>query len=152
MNEELSYWQPLPANGYVTVKLHPGHTGSAAASMGTQNVAPRGFVREHSHVDQEEIIFVLEGRGTALIEGERHPMVPGACLFLGKGVRHSFINDGDVDLRFTWTIMPGQGLHEYFSSIGRPRIPGEPAPEPFQRPDDDAAILKRTGFNAYGKD
>ncbi len=146
--EERSYWQPLPANGYVTVKLRPQDTGSEAASMGTQNIAPGGFVREHAHLDQEEIIYVLEGRGTALIDGERHLMAPGAAFFLGKGVRHSFINEGDRDLRYTWTITPGHGLHEFFASIGRPRHPGEPAPTPFARPDDATAIESRTGFAA----
>lgn len=146
LSEELSYWQPMPANGYVTVKLRPQDTGSEAASMGTQNVAPGGFVREHAHPEQEEIIYVLEGRGTAIIAGERHAMVPGAALFLGKGIRHSFINEGEQDLRFTWTIMPGRGLHEFFAAIGRPRHPGEPAPAPFARPGDAAAIESRTGF------
>ena len=146
--DELSYWQPLPANGYVTIKLRPQDTGSDAVSMGTQNVAPGSFVREHSHVNQEEIIFVLEGKGTAVIEGKRHPMLPGVTLFLGKGVVHTFINEGDSDLRFSWTIMPGHGLHEYFAAIGRPRQPGEPAPAPFARPSDDATISRRTGFAA----
>jgi len=144
--DERSYWQPLPANGYVTVKLRPQETGSNAASMGTQNIAPGSFVREHSHVDQEEIIFVLEGKGTAVIGGERHPMVPGVTLFLGRGVGHTFINESDCDLRFSWTIMPGRGLDEYFAAIGRPRQPGEPAPAPFARPSDDAIIARRTGF------
>ncbi len=143
-----SYWQPLPANGYVTILLTPTDTGSDAASMGTQNIAPGGHVRKHSHVSQEEIIHVLEGKGTAMIEGERHPMTPGSVFFLTRGTRHSFVNDGDCDLRYTWTIMPGHGLHEFFAAIGRPRHPGDSAPLPFPRPGDALALAleARNGF------
>ena len=145
-----SYWQPKPANGYVTIKLTPEDTGSNSASMGVQSVAPGGFVREHSHSDQDEIIYVLKGRGTAIIDGKRNAMIPGMAFFLPRIVRHSFINDGDEDLLFTWTIMPGHGLEEFFASIGKPRRPGDPPPDPFERPSDVAAIEARTGF-APGK-
>jgi len=141
-----SYWQPVPANGWVTIKLAPADTGSDTASMGEQCVAPGGHVREHAHPDQEEIIHVLEGRGTAVIDGVRHPMAPGDAFFLGKGVRHSFLNAGEGGLRFSWTIMPGRGLHEFFAAIGRPRRVDEPAPAPFERPADVLAIEARTGF------
>ncbi|MGD9944410.1 MAG: cupin domain-containing protein [Burkholderiaceae bacterium] len=147
---ERSYWQPQPANGFVTINLTPPDTGSASASMGTQSIAPGGFVREHSHVDQEEIIYVLEGTGTAVVDGVRHDMAPGTAFFLGRGVRHSFINEGVDSLLYTWTIIPGHGLHEFFASIGRPRIPGEPPPQPFARPADVAAIEAQTGFSSAG--
>jgi len=39
--------------------------------------------------------------------------------------------------------MPG-GLQDFFEQIGRKRSPGEPAPEPFPRPDDVAEIEART--------
>lgn len=141
-----SYWQPEPANGYVTIHLTPETTLSATAAMGEQVVAPGGRVREHAHVDQEEIIFVLSGRGTALAEGVSHPMTPGTALFFRKGVRHAFVNDGDDDLHFAWTIMPGHGLHAFFAAIGRPRLPGQPAPAPFPRPADVLQVEAMTGF------
>ena len=147
-NEERSYWQPMPANGYVTVKLTPQDTGSDSASMGIQCVADGGYVREHSHTSQDEIIYVMKGQGTAIINGEHHAMTPGAAFFLPRGVRHSFVNNGHDELLFTWTIMSGHGLHEFFAAIGRPRRPGEPAPAPFERPNSVAAIEVRTGFTA----
>ena len=143
---ERSYWQPEPANGYVTIHLTPGDTGSGTAAMGVQCVAPGGRVREHAHVAQEEIIFVLSGRGTAVLDDGPRAMVPGSAFFLHPGQRHAFVNDGEEDLVFTWTIMPGHGLHEFFASIGRPRVPGTAAPAPFARPAEVAAIESRNGF------
>jgi hypothetical protein len=39
----------------------------------------------------------------------------------------------------TWMYLP-PGLDDYFAAIGRPRQPGEPGPEPFERPADVHAI------------
>lgn len=141
-----SFWQPVPANGYVTVKLRPEDTGCGAAAMGMQTVGVGGFVREHAHPDQDEIIFVLEGEGVAVVDGSRHPMNRGCAFLLRSNVRHSFINTGAGELTFTWTIMPGFGLSEFFESIGRPRQEGEAAPQPFERPRNIAEIEAQTGF------
>jgi hypothetical protein len=37
-------------------------------------------------------------------------------------------------------------LDYFFAAIGRPRRPGEPAPEPFERPADVHAIEARIGY------
>jgi hypothetical protein len=48
-------------------------------------------------------------------------------------------------MTFVWVMTPG-GLDRYFAEIGRPRTPGEPAPEPFPRPANVAEIEARTVF------
>ena len=50
-----------------------------------------------------------------------------------------------MPLKFTWTFLP-PGLDQFFAGIGRPRHPGEPAPEPFERPADTLVVEERTGF------
>ena len=45
-----------------------------------------------------------------------------------------------------WVIAPG-GLETFFEAVGRPRIAGEPAPEPFARPADVVDIERRLGMN-----
>ena len=146
-NNEVAFWQPVPANGHVTIKIQPKHIGGDVASMGTQTVGVGGYVREHAHPDQDEIIFVLEGEGVAIIEDVRYDMKPGAAFFLPRNVRHSFVNRGDAELTFTWTVMPGFGLPEFFEKIGRAKLDGEPAPAPFDRPMDVEAIEKAAGFS-----
>ena len=51
----------------------------------------------------------------------------------------------DEPMTFLWILMPG-GLDDFFAQIGRPRTPGEPAPEPFPRPENVAEIERRTVF------
>jgi quercetin dioxygenase-like cupin family protein len=143
--EGQSYWQPRWANGYSIVKLSPKQAGPADLAMGVQVIAPGGFVREHSHTPNREILFCFEGKGTVLVDGVPHPFVPGTTVYASPGVRHKIINDGPGELKMTWTYLP-PGLDEFFAAIGRPRRPGEPAPAPFDRPADVHAIEARTGY------
>ena len=145
-NEAVTYWQPVPANGHIEVIFAP-HLARMEhpIGFGTQTVAAKGHVREHAHDRNEEVIYVLSGKGRAVIEGIDHPMVPGAAFFIGKNDRHMFINEGDGDLKFVWLLVPN-GLEDFFRLIGRPRAPGELAPTPFPRPENVLQIERQTVF------
>ena len=146
-DEGVSYWQPKPANGHVTIKVSPENCTSNLVTMGVQVVAPNGcYVREHWHSRNEEILFCFEGRGTIFVDGTAHAFVPGTTAYLGRWVKHKILNeDPERPLKFTWTYLP-PGLDQFFAAIGRPRVAGEPAPEPFDRPTDVLTIEKQTGF------
>ena len=144
-NEGPSFWQPVPANGHVEVKVEGGRDGMSDFDCGVQELAPGSYVREHAHDRNEELIFVFEGEGEATVEGEKHPMVPGTVLYLAKNSPHLFQNTGDGPMRFFWTLMPG-GLAPFFQAIGRPRTADEPAPPNFPRPVDVAEIERKTVF------
>jgi hypothetical protein len=60
--EGQSYWQPIWANGYSIVKLSAKHAGPDNLAMGTQVIAPGGYVREHSHTPNQEILFCFAGK------------------------------------------------------------------------------------------
>jgi quercetin dioxygenase-like cupin family protein len=143
-DEGESFWQPVWANGYSTVKISP-RSGVENLTMGVQVIAPGGYVREHSHTPNQEILFCFAGRGTIIVDGVPHPFVPGTTVYAGPGVSHKIINDGADELKMTWTYLP-PGLDEFFAAIGRPRQLGEPAPEPFARPADAHAIEARSGY------
>lgn len=143
-DEGRSFWQPVPANGYVELKVIE-QAGGNRFDCGMQSVAAGGFVREHAHSDHNELILVYQGSGKALINGEEHIMQPGTALYLKPEHSHKFVNTGDEELRFFWVLMPG-GLSEFFQTIGRERAPGEDAPEPFARPENIAEIEARTVF------
>lgn len=141
-----SFWQPVPANGFVRCLLDAASTGSETPfAMGTQTVAPGCHVREHLHDANEEVIFVLEGEGEARTAGEVHPMRAGTIFFFPRDRPHAFHNTGPGPMTFAWIIMPG-GLETFFARIGRPRTAGEPAPEPFARPENIRQIEAETVF------
>jgi quercetin dioxygenase-like cupin family protein len=150
-----SYWQPVPANGYVRNLFSQAALGASSDfSMGTQTVAPGCFIREHMHAREEEIIYVVEGRGVARVEGMEHPIEKGSAVFIGRNRKHHFLNPHPEPMTFLWVLLPG-GLDRFFAEIGRPRQPGEPAPEPFPRPENIAEIEARTVFgwvdNSYDR-
>ncbi len=145
-NSTESYWQPVPANGFVEVHVSKHRTQTHTPfESGVQEVSVDGFVREHAHSDHEELILVYSGTGAAVIEGEEFPMQPGTTLYLSPREKHKFVNQGTEPLRFFWVLMPG-GLSDFFKAIGKPRTGGEPAPAPFPRPHDVGQIEADTVF------
>ncbi len=141
-----SFWQPVPANGYIRNIFSQALLGAATDyAMGTQTIPPGCFIREHTHAVNEEVIFVLDGRGVARIEGIEHPLEKGSSVHVGRNVKHHFLNPHTEPMTFLWFIVPG-GLDRFFAEIGRPRREGEPEPEPFPRPDNIAEIEARTVF------
>lgn len=143
------FWQPVPANGFVRCILSAAEIGAETPfAMGTQTVDPGCFVREHVHPENEEVIFVLEGEGEALLDGkDRVPMRKGTCFFLGKNRPHRFQASEAGPMTFLWLIMPG-GLETFFGRIGRERQPGDPQPPNFPRPADVLQIEAETVFGA----
>jgi quercetin dioxygenase-like cupin family protein len=151
-NERESYWQPVPANGHIDIALAPHIVGmDNPFGMGTQSVAPGGYVREHTHDRNEEAIYVIEGQGRAVINGHEHNIGPDSAIFIPKNARHMFINDGETQLRWVWLIVPN-GLEDFFRLIGRPRKQGDRVPVNFPRPDNVLEIERQTVFGADLKD
>ena len=147
-----SHWQPVPANGHIEVVFAPDRVAmDHPIGLGTQTVAVGGHVREHAHDRHEEVVYVVSGRGRAVIDGETHPMVPGSAFFIGRDRRHMFVNEGEAEITWMGLIVPN-GLEDVFRLIGRPRRDGEPDPEPFARPADILEIERRTVFASPSAD
>ena len=149
MEEALSYWQPLPANGYSDIMAHQGNNGGSEISTGFQTIAVGGRVRAHSHVGQVELQICFRGVGQVVVDGEVHPLSPGTTCLLGPDVRHEIINNSDDVLVMLWVIAPS-GLETFFQQIGRLRKLGDSEPEPFERPKNVETIERQSGFRNIG--
>jgi mannose-6-phosphate isomerase-like protein (cupin superfamily) len=151
-DEGESFWQPVPANGYSEVRVSPRNSPKITGfSSGIQVIAPGCHVRDHQHGREQELLFFFEGTGKAIVNGEEHPIQPGTTVYVGPWNRHTFVNDGAIDLKMMWVLMPG-GLEDFFEAIGRRRTRGEPAPSPFARPDNAEQIESETVFVALDDD
>lgn len=145
-DEGQDFWQPQPANGHISVRVAPRLVEMEhPVGLGTQTLPPGGFVREHAHDRNEEVLHFIAGTGKAIVEGKEFPVGPGVTIFVGRNRRHKFINDGAGELHWLWLIVPN-GLEDFFEAIGRPKQPGEATPAPFPRPADVAEIERRTVF------
>ena len=141
-----SFWQPVPANGFVRNIFNGRDLGARNDfSVSTQTVAPHSFIREHTHADHEEVIYVIEGKGVARVDGVEHPLAVGSSVYIGCNRLHHFLNPNPTPMTFVVILLPG-GLDKFFAEIGRPKHKGDPAPEPFARPGNIAEIEARTVF------
>jgi uncharacterized cupin superfamily protein len=61
----------------------------------------------HSHTEQEELFYVLEGSCTLIVDGERHPLVQGSFVRLDPRPRRQLVNDSDGDCLWLAVGAPG---------------------------------------------
>lgn len=61
----------------------------------------------HTHETSSEIIYILEGSGKVLFDGEYEALAKGMCHYCPKGHAHSLINDSESDLVF-FAVVPEQ--------------------------------------------
>lgn len=61
----------------------------------------------HTHDTSSEIIYVLEGEGTTVLDGITETLLPGDCSYCKKGSTHTLINRGSKDLVF-FAVVPQQ--------------------------------------------
>ena len=66
--------------------------------------APQGKDIQTPHT-QDELYFVIDGRGTFVNGAERVAFEPGDCLFVAAGVEHRFV-DFTPDFK-TWVVFWG---------------------------------------------
>lgn len=68
---------------------------------------PGSSIGLHTHENGSEIIYVLEGMGKMLYDGEYEALTVGSCHYCPKGHSHSLMNDSDADLVF-FAVVPQQ--------------------------------------------
>jgi quercetin dioxygenase-like cupin family protein len=104
-------------NGKVVIKVDP-RTGSARLAMGTQDLLPGAGIRVHRHEHAEEVLFIHQGSGTAILGDGRRTVEPGTTIYIPAGVWHGVENSGK-EMQLVWLVSP-PGLEGFFREIGAP--------------------------------
>jgi mannose-6-phosphate isomerase-like protein (cupin superfamily) len=90
-------------------RVLPGNRRSQAAEM----VIPPGDAEgdpRNRHRGADQWLFVVEGTGSALVKGRRHPLAAGSLIFIPKGERHEIKNTGRGLLRtLNFYVPPAYG-------------------------------------------
>ncbi len=55
-------------------------------------IEPGASIGEHLHRDDEEVYFVVEGRGTMILDGQKSPIGPGDVSLVRRGHTHGLVN------------------------------------------------------------
>ena len=60
----------------------------------------------HTHAGMDKVYYVLQGRGTFLLEGTEQPMEAGVMLVAPEGVPHGIRNTGEERLLVLAVLAP----------------------------------------------
>lgn len=76
------------------------------ASMFNIITLPSGSrIKEHPHIEDAEIYYILEGEAEVTDNGETAVMRAGDVMFTGNGTRHSIANHSGKDVKFLACIL-----------------------------------------------
>ncbi len=78
-----------------------GHT----RLMAKVTLAPESSIGLHEHKEEEELFYIIKGRGRATEDGETRDVGPGDAILTGGGGSHAIENTGDADLEFLAVIL-----------------------------------------------
>ena len=87
----------------------PELTGSRALCVMDVTLAPGAGHPFHRHPDQEEIIWVREGRIEQWLEQDKHELGPGEAIYIDKDVVHGSFTLGGEPAKLTVILSPTAG-------------------------------------------
>jgi quercetin dioxygenase-like cupin family protein len=94
--------EPVPrGDGIESIRLTPEPLDDQCFVMGVTSFPPGTSIRLHSHNTVEQVT-VLEGEGTAVLNGEQVPARPYDTTQIAPGELHRFINTGAGVMRILW--------------------------------------------------
>ncbi|UCD49428.1 MAG: cupin domain-containing protein [Phycisphaerales bacterium] len=77
--------------------------GAPTFAMRLFELQPGGHTPLHTHPHEHEV-FVLEGKGVVMDNGQERPIGPEDAILVPGGCEHNFQNTGDSVLRFLCLI------------------------------------------------
>lgn len=92
----------------------PPSTGAQQLTVIEVDLLPGKGHDFHKHPDQEEVIFVVEGKIEQWLEQEKQTLEPGDGVFIPKDLVHASFNVGDEPARLLAILGPcvGEGGYE----------------------------------------
>jgi quercetin dioxygenase-like cupin family protein len=77
--------------------------GADNIAMRMFEVQPGGYTPLHTHPHEHEV-FIVEGEGTFVYEGDEHPFEAEHVIYVPRGKEHQFRNTGECVLRMLCII------------------------------------------------
>jgi quercetin dioxygenase-like cupin family protein/ketosteroid isomerase-like protein len=100
--------------GDVTFWARGAETGGAL-TIAESEVQPGMGPPLHVHVNDDEFVYVLEGRLRIRLEHDIHDLPAGSFAFIPKGARHTWQNAGETTARFLFGFGPAApGMERFF--------------------------------------
>ena len=103
-----------PTGGPLAFRARGEQTGGALTVF--ESTAPPGVGPPlHLHVNEDEVLYVLEGELRVRLESTHHAALAGSFVFIPRGVAHAWQNVGDGPARFLALFTPAApGMERFF--------------------------------------
>ena len=79
--------------------LHLQKKNESNMSVGFVNMDPNTHAKRHIHYGQEQMLFILEGEGYYVINGEKTDFEPGSVFVMPADCSHETFNTGQGTIR-----------------------------------------------------
>jgi len=74
---------------------------------------PASHAPGHVHENEEEIIYVLNGYGEAIIDGAVYSIKPGSVIYFPAGSLHSINNTSEIEIKLYCVFSPQAKIGDY---------------------------------------
>jgi len=92
--------------------IDPESSPSENLKMGFTTVYADGKTTGHSHPDQEEVYFVIQGKGRMVVGDSEYDIKAGDALYVPYGVFHTTYNTGILPLQLLWVTARSENSAE----------------------------------------
>src|SRR6266851_10258258 len=122
--------QPVMKIGQLEIRyLIDGTVAGAGVGMFELIVPPCARVPPaHSHRDNEEVVYVLDGVLRYTVDDETRDLAPGERMYTPRGSVHAFSNPHDATARALIMLTPDIGLQYFHEVAEAAQGPGGPNP------------------------
>ena len=118
-----AFWGPKDQIRFILTGAETG----GAFFLADVLVPPGGGPPPHVHDREDETFYLLQGALTAQVGEQTVYASQGDCLFLPRGIVHSFRNTGTGNLRMLVTATPA-GIEKFFEEAFYPAEEGKEPP------------------------
>jgi len=101
-----------PVGGSITFKVRGHETHGALLALETVAASEEGPPL-HTHTDEDEFLYVLDGRFQFRLEDEVREAPAGTCMYIRRGVPHTWRNVSDGPARMLAVFTPA-GMEAFF--------------------------------------
>jgi len=78
---------------------------------------PGTFVPPHIHPEQDEYLYILEGKFDLLLDGVEHIAEPGDLVTLPRGIPHGIFNKSERTIKTLFWVTPSLRLYDLFWAL-----------------------------------
>jgi mannose-6-phosphate isomerase-like protein (cupin superfamily) len=95
----------LPGRDHKMV-IRPDNIGSKIMCAGVAEFPPNKRAPSHVHKEEDEILYVLSGKGNMYFDDTCEPIEPGSFMLAPSGVEHSLESTTDEVLKVFYVFSP----------------------------------------------